>query len=144
MLHAWSDGNDVKSLTVILLDGLSETRIDGVVALVAQDSTGQFGLRPGHAPFVTALVPGILRLRRADGSERLLACADAVLHCVRSEVRIVGARFLAAGRDEDLPAELDRVVRAERAIGAADREAAARVERELLRRLRQWSAERSG
>ncbi len=39
-----------------------------VTALRAEDETGSFGIRPGHADFVTALVPTVLRWRTDHGA----------------------------------------------------------------------------
>jgi F-type H+-transporting ATPase subunit epsilon len=54
-----------------------------VVHVTAEDATGSIGVRPGHAPFVTALVPCIVTARSAGGAETYVA--------VNSGVMLVGA-----------------------------------------------------
>ena len=52
-----------------------DTDVDELVAPGAQ---GEFGVLPGHIPFLSALRPGVLAYRTKDG-ERLLAVSDGVL-----------------------------------------------------------------
>lgn len=49
------------------------------VKLVAEAQHGSFGLLPRHVDYVTALVPGILTLTAADGTETFLAVDEGVL-----------------------------------------------------------------
>jgi len=44
---------------------------------------GEFGVLPGHVPFMTAIKPGVLFYRSKDGP-RFLAVGDGVLQVVRS------------------------------------------------------------
>ncbi len=45
---------------------------DGEVEhLVAPGSLGELGIYPQHAPLVSKLMPGVLRLHKADGVEKL-------------------------------------------------------------------------
>jgi len=129
----------MSTLTIDLLDGRGERRVEGIASLVAADDSGQFGILPGHEPLVTALAPGLLRCRRADGGVLYAACAGGVLSCRDDEVRIVSARFLVGDHAETLSAELDRLLGAERAQQLAGRQSRTQVEQALLRRLREWS-----
>jgi F-type H+-transporting ATPase subunit epsilon len=129
----------MKALTVSLLDGHRERRIDGVVSLVAADDSGQFGLLPGHEPLVTAIDAGLIRCRRADGSTRHLACTGGVFSCRGDEVQIVSARFLMGEREDELSAQLEQLLDEEQAEHLASRQSRTEVERALLKRLREWS-----
>jgi F-type H+-transporting ATPase subunit epsilon len=44
-----------------------------VAHVTLEDPTGSLGIRPGHAPLVTPLVPSILVARDAGGHERYVA-----------------------------------------------------------------------
>jgi F-type H+-transporting ATPase subunit epsilon len=44
-----------------------------VAHVTLEDPTGSLGIRPGHAPLVTPLVPSILVARDAAGQERYVA-----------------------------------------------------------------------
>jgi F-type H+-transporting ATPase subunit epsilon len=132
------------ALTVSLLDGFSERRLEGVASLVAADDSGQFGILPGHEPMVTVLAAGLIRCRHDDGRARHLACTGGVLFCRDDHVRIVSGRFLLGERAEELNRQLDELIAGEQAERTAGRQSRAQVDRALMKRLREWSqAERA-
>ncbi len=45
----------------------------GIASLRAEDASGDFGILPGHADFLTAIDAGVLRWRRAGGDWRFCA-----------------------------------------------------------------------
>lgn len=51
---------------------------DDVVAVRAEDQSGSFGIRPGHADLLTVLVPSVVRWRTADGTARFCAVRGGV------------------------------------------------------------------
>lgn len=118
--------------------------VPDVAALRAEDSSGSFGILPGHADFVTALDAAVVRWRCADGSVRYAAVHGGVLVTESGcDVRIA-CREGALG--DDL-ATLQAQVRAAREA-QADADRRERVEqarlhtqvvRELLRYLRPQS-----
>ena len=59
------------------------------VHVTAEDVTGSLGIRPGHAPLVSPLVPGIVMARRPGGSETYVAVNGGVVVVTGEEVRIV-------------------------------------------------------
>ena len=59
-----------------------------VTKVVAEGENGSFCLLPRHRDFVTAIVPGILSLCRADGTEEYLAVAEGVLVKSNSDVLV--------------------------------------------------------
>jgi F-type H+-transporting ATPase subunit epsilon len=52
--------------------------------IAAPGALGEFGVLPGHVPFMTALRPGVLFYRTKEGP-RFLAVGDGVLQVARSE-----------------------------------------------------------
>jgi F-type H+-transporting ATPase subunit epsilon len=46
---------------------------DNVVAVRAEDRSGSFGVLPGHADLLTALIPSVVRWRTVDGAARFCA-----------------------------------------------------------------------
>lgn len=48
---------------------------EDVLGVVAPGSMGEFGILPGHVPFLTSLVPGELRYNSGSRSERLAVSA---------------------------------------------------------------------
>ena len=69
-----------------------------IVALSAEDESGQFGIRPGHETFLTALTTGIVSFRTPAGAERFLAVRGGVLWVTGEEVAVV-TRDAALGED---------------------------------------------
>jgi F-type H+-transporting ATPase subunit epsilon len=52
---------------------------EAIVSLRAEDESGSFGIRPGHADFLTVLTPSVLRWRTAGNVERFCAVEEGVL-----------------------------------------------------------------
>lgn len=67
------------------------------IAAVAQD--GAFGILPNHVDFVTALMPSVMTLRMADGSEAIFGIDEGLL--VKKGHRVVAA-VLRGVRGDDL------------------------------------------
>jgi F-type H+-transporting ATPase subunit epsilon len=68
------------------------------VHITAEGPTGSLGIRPGHAPLVTPLVPGIVLARGVDGREEYVAVNGGVMLVGGDTVEIV-SRQAVAGRD---------------------------------------------
>ena len=112
-----------------------------VAAVRAEDESGSFGILPGHADLLTALVPSVVRWRTADGSTHFCAVRGGVFTVSAGHNVAVACREGVLGDSlEDLEAKV-RAVRAQQT--EADRKA--RVEqvrmhalavRQLLRYLR--------
>ena len=81
----------VLTRTEVILD-------EDVVHVTVEDGTGSLGIRPGHTPLVTPLVPGILVARGEDGRERYAAINSGVL-LVNDDVVEVVSREAAVSDD---------------------------------------------
>jgi len=57
--------------------------------VTAEDPTGSLGIRPGHAPLVTSLIPGIIVVRTTAGQEKYVAVNGGVLLVADETVDIV-------------------------------------------------------
>jgi F-type H+-transporting ATPase subunit epsilon len=112
-----------------------------VVAVRAEDQSGSFGILPGHADLLTALVPSVVRWRTNDGAAHFCAVRGGVFTVSAGRNVAVACREAVLGDSlEDLEGKV-RAVRAQQI--EADRKA--RVEqvrlhalavRQLLRYLR--------
>lgn len=67
-------------------------------SLRAQDASGSFGIRPGHAPFLTALAVSILRWKR-DGTQRFCALRGGVLTVTGRTTVAISTRAAVVGDD---------------------------------------------
>lgn len=71
---------------------------EDVVHVTAEDVTGSLGIRAGHAPMVTPLVPGIVIARGEGGRERFVAVNGGVMMVAEDTVEVV-SRHAVAGTD---------------------------------------------
>ena len=73
----------------------------GVVSTIqVTGSEGELGIHPGHAPLLTGLKPGMVRLVKEDGSEELIYIAGGTLE-VQPNAVIVLADVAQRGEDLD-------------------------------------------
>ena len=103
--------------------------------IVAPGREGSFCLLPRHCDFVALLVPGLLWFETPDGHERFLATDEGLLVKAGPEVSVTSAKVVPAGdlgtvRAAVLAALQERSSREQRA-----RQALAKLEAELVRRL---------
>jgi F-type H+-transporting ATPase subunit epsilon len=107
----------VTTPTAILLD------VDGVRHVRAEDSTGAFGIQPGHAEFLTVLSVSVVSYRDAAGVERYVAVHGGVLRVSRGcRVEVATSEALAG---DDLGALASDVIARYRS--EAEAEATART-----------------
>lgn len=105
-----------------------------VAKVVAEAGNGSFCLLPQHVDFVTALVPGLLRIFDADGTEEFYAVDEGILVkrggdvtvSTRNAIRVPDLGQVKQVVDEKLKVLDDREKSA--------RTAAARLEADLVRR----------
>jgi F-type H+-transporting ATPase subunit epsilon len=114
---------------------------DDVIAVRVEDQSGSFGVLPGHADLLTALIPSVVRWRTAEGAARFCAVRGGVFTVSQGRNVAVACREGVVGDSlDDLEAKV-RTVRARQL--EADRKARAeqiRVHalavRQLMRYLR--------
>ena len=112
-----------------------------VAAVRAEDDSGGFGVLPGHADLLTALVPSVVRWRTSDGAVHFCAVRGGIFTVSSGRNVAVACREAVLGDSlEDLEAKV-RAVRAQQI--EADRKAHveqvrlhALAVRQLLRYLR--------
>jgi F-type H+-transporting ATPase subunit epsilon len=93
---------------------------DNVRYIRAEDSTGAFGIQPGHADFLTALAISVLIWRDAAGVEHYAAVRGGVLRVRGGSVVEIATREAVLGEDlgnlrEVVLAEMSRNAEMERA-----------------------------
>lgn len=77
-----------------------------VQAIVAEDRSGWFGVRPGCADLVAVLPPGLLTFRDAEG-EGFVALAGGLLDLRGSDCRVVLRDAVLSRRLDDVAAALE-------------------------------------
>jgi len=99
------------------------------VVLPGED--GELGVLPRHAPLLTRIKPGSVRIRKPGGEEELVFVAGGILE-IQPEIVTVLADTAIRGKDLDEAKALEAKQRAEEALkSATDREEIATVEAEL-------------
>jgi len=83
--------------------------------LVAAGSLGDLGIAPGHAPLLTGLIPGPVRLIKDGGEEEVFYVSGGYLEVQRGVVTVLADTALRAD-DMDEAAALEAKADAERAI----------------------------
>lgn len=73
--------------------------VDGVRYIRAEDSTGAFGIQPGHADFLTALALSVLIWRDAAGAEHYAAVRGGALRVRDGQSAEVATREAVIGED---------------------------------------------
>jgi len=86
-----------------------------VEMLVAAGSLGDLGIAPGHAPLLTGLIPGPVRLIKDGGEEEVFYVSGGYLEVQRGVVTVLADTALRAD-DMDEAAALEAKADAERAI----------------------------
>lgn len=82
--------------------------------LIAPGQEGVFEILPGHAPFIFALKPGPLRIRRPDGNDAYVAIGGGFLVVEAGNVSILT-------RSAERPNEIDRTRAAKAEARAQER-----------------------
>ena len=110
--------------------------------IAAPGALGEFGVLPGHVPFMTALKPGVLFYRTKDGP-RFLAVGDGELQVARSadsdKISVLVDRGEPA-RDIDRDAAAQELAAVDAELAKTKAETAAEVKTLLGRRA--WAAAR--
>jgi len=96
---------DVVSAETKIFSGLVET-------MQVTGSEGELGIYPGHAPLLTTLKPGMVRIVKQFGEEEVLYVAGGVLEVQPGSVTVLADTAIRA-EDLDEQAALDAKKRAE-------------------------------
>lgn len=99
-------------------ESIFEGRIE---MLIAAGSLGDLGIGPGHAPLLTALIPGPVRLIKDDGEEEVFYVSGGFLEVQRNVVTLLADTALRAD-DMDEAAAQEAMAEAERAMQDASAE----------------------
>ena len=79
-----------------------------VTMVVAHGAQGDLGIMPGHAPLLTQLNPGPVRVQREDGSEEVYYVSGGVLEVQPSVVTILADTAVRAHDVDEAAAEQAR------------------------------------
>ena len=86
-----------------------------VEMLIATGSLGDLGIAPGHAPLLTQLIPGPIRIFMADGEEDIFYVSGGILEVQPSVITVLADTALRAD-DMDEAAALEAKEKAQQAL----------------------------
>jgi F-type H+-transporting ATPase subunit epsilon len=86
-----------------------------ITMLVANASLGEIGILPGHAPLLTGILPGPVRLKFENGDEEVFFASGGYLEVQPTAITVL-ADTAARADDVDEAAALQAKERAERAM----------------------------
>jgi F-type H+-transporting ATPase subunit epsilon len=127
----------VSGYTLNLRSAMRSQRIDHVASFVGTDASGSFGILPGRARFMTILEYGLSRFRLHNADWQYIACPGALLVFADEQLTIATRRYVL---DDDYvricAAPTGQLAREEAELQTVT-DSLRRLERELLRRLRE-------
>lgn len=126
-----------RSLTLRCLDDRRVLEFTNVTALSATDSSGQFGILPGHAPLLTLLLPGLVTLR-VGSLPHYLATAGGPLYCRDGTVQIISTRFVEGSDLHALMPALQAMQAEEGEARRSRQQHSVDITRSLVQRLKEW------
>lgn len=107
-----------------------------VQAVRAEDASGQFGIRDGHADFLTALEVSVVSWRLADGTPGYCAVRRGILTVSDGNRVLVATREGHAGTDlQDLQEQVLSRYREQGDIERGERQTAARLRMRAIRHM---------
>jgi F-type H+-transporting ATPase subunit epsilon len=99
--------------------------------VVLPGESGELGILPKHAPLITRIRPGAVRIEKADGEEEFVFVAGGILEVQPRQVTVLADTAI-RGRDLDEAKALEAKRAAEEALrSATDKQEVAAVEAEL-------------
>ncbi len=110
-------------------------RIAGVTSFVGEDASGGFGIQAHHTRFMTTLIFGLARFKRAKEDWQYLAVPSAVLYFNDNELTITTQHFLLNSDLESINSLLQQQWLSQEVEVQATRESLKRMEQAMLKRL---------
>lgn len=116
-----------------------EADVPDVASLRAEDASGDFGIQPGHADFLTVIGAGVMRWRAASGPWQYAALRGAVLSVHADTIRVAAREAILSDDLSHLRTEVSAArARAEdtrRSLRSQSARLHARAIRQLMRQL---------
>jgi F-type H+-transporting ATPase subunit epsilon len=125
----------MRNFTLILRSSTAVQRIEGVRSFVGEDASGSFGIKAGHARFMTCLSFGLARFRDAQEAWHYLAMPGAVLYFVDNVLNLSTRRYFLDDDYERITAALEQQLLAEEQQLRGMKDSLKQLEQEILKRM---------
>jgi len=132
----------MKSFVLNLLDAThAETHTD-IRSFVGEDSSGSFGILPGHTRLMTSLVMGLARFKTNQQDWQYIATPGALLYFHNNQLTLTTRHFLIDTDYMRISKALAEQILEEEAQLQSQKSSLRRMEEEVLKRL--WEVGRAG
>jgi F-type H+-transporting ATPase subunit epsilon len=125
----------MRNFTLQLLSARDAQRIDEVTGFIGEDASGSFGLLAGHARFMTALRPGLARIRVGEQPWQYVAVPRASLYFVDNVLTLTTRRYVIDSDYERISRTLQQELMVEEQELRSVRRSLQAMEEHLLKRL---------
>lgn len=129
----------MSTFTLNLHSATQRERIGNVVAFVAEDASGQFGVLAHHARLLTVLEYCVARYRLDSGDVRYVALPGGVCYFTANTLDIATRRYVQGSDYDTVRRALTEQLLKEEEHLRGFKESLARLEREMMRKL--WRLE---
>lgn len=126
----------MSTMTLLLRHSTGFELFEEVTSFVGEDASGSFGILPGHAQMMTALVVGLARFRAGVNEWHYLALPGGILFGGGDRLTLCTRRYLHDTDCRRMGALLTKLQQSEEETLGGIRESLHRLEEEILRRLR--------
>lgn len=134
----------MKTFTLRLQDATRLQSFTDVTSFVGEDSSGSFGILPGHARLLTVLIVGLARFRTSEDHWKYLAMPGAVLSFHDDVLTLSTRRFLIDDDYTRISQALSQQLLSEEEKLHGVRTSLRHMEEEILRRLWEMGRGRMG
>ena len=131
----------MSGFTLHLQDAMHSERFDDVTSFVGEDSSGSFGILPGHDRILTVLGFGLARFRHLDTTWQFIALPGGVLSFVDNELVISTRRYVRDADHRKIGETLTHELRREEEDLGAIKASLRQLEQEMLKSL--WNLKRN-
>ena len=132
----------MSTMTLKILDNQKSQTRDGVISFVGEDSSGSFGIQPGHARMMTVLIFGLARFRCEGRSWEYIALPGAALYFRENVLYLVTSHYLVDTEYSRISKRLAEELRVEEEELKNVRQSLKNMEEALLKQI--WEMRRQG
>jgi F-type H+-transporting ATPase subunit epsilon len=119
-------------------------RVEGVASFAGQDSSGSFGILPGHERMMSLLTFGLARFRVGEEGWQYLALPGALVYFLDNQLYLNARRYVRGGDYEAVRATLRTQFAAEERELHDIKQSLQRLEEEMFKRLLEMNRGRVG
>lgn len=131
----------MKSFILSLQDDAHIKEYEGITSFVGEDTSGSFGILPGHTRFMTSLVMGLARFRIDEQDWQYLATPGALLYFHNNKLTLLTRHFLIDSDYMRISSALEVQLLEEETRLHSQKQSLRRMEEEVLKRL--WEVGRT-